>query len=194
MSNLEKQSSHQEKERNPEAIEAAGKEQREHLKQEIERAAAITSERDHDAATAQLEALKQAKSSESVKEAHSRREASPAERRQGPITRKQLDLRFKRTMKVIQEDLPPTGRAFSKFIHAKPVEKVSDFLGSTIARPNALLAGAIGAFALTLAIYIFAKNMGYRLSGFEPIAAFAIGWIIGLLYDYLKVMITGKKS
>lgn len=194
MSSLEKQPNHNEKSRDSEAIEAIGKEHREHLKQELEHATSEkTSERDQDTASAQLEALKQAKESEKLKPTHHRRESSPAERR-GPITRKQLDARFKHTMKAVQDDLSPSSRAFSKFIHVKPIEKASDIIGSTVARPNALLAGAIGAFALTLAIYIFAKNMGYKLSGFEPIAAFGTGWVLGLLYDYFRIMITGKKG
>jgi hypothetical protein len=97
-------------------------------------------------------------------------------------------------MKTVQEDLSPTSRAFSKFIHVKPIEKASDIVGSTIARPNALLAGAVCAFVLTLAVYVFAKNMGYKLSGFETIAAFVVGWVLGILYDYFRIMITGKKG
>jgi hypothetical protein len=42
-------------------------------------------------------------------------------------------------------------------------------------------------------VYLIAKNLGYVLSGFETIGAFAIGWIIGVLYDYFRVMVTGKK-
>ena len=79
-------------------------------------------------------------------------------------------------------------------IHHKAVEQTSELLGSTIARPNAILAGAIGAFVITLAIYLIAKNFGYRLSGSESIAGFVVGWIIGLLFDYFRVMITGKRS
>lgn len=195
MSNLEKQSVNHEQSHHSIDIEAEGKKQREHLKQELEQAVSeTTSERDRDSTTAQVEALKQAGSSEELKTIHSKNHtSSPAERR-GPITKKQLDARFKHTMKAVQDDLPPVSRNFSKFIHSKPIEKASDAIGNTIARPNALLAGAIGAFALTLAIYIFAKNMGYRLSGFEPIAAFLTGWILGLLYDYFRIMITGKKN
>ncbi|HRN90324.1 MAG TPA: hypothetical protein PK543_01410, partial [Candidatus Saccharibacteria bacterium] len=75
----------------------------------------------------------------------------------------------------------------------KTVEKVSDVVGSTVARPNAVLSGAVSAFILTLAVYIVAKTIGYRLSGFETIAAFIVGWTIGILYDYLRILITGKK-
>ena len=96
-------------------------------------------------------------------------------------------------MKYIQDEMPSAQRSFSRIIHNKTVEKTSDLLGATLARPNALLAGSIGAFSLTLAIYIFTKTAGYTLSGFEPIAAFLIGWVLGFLYDYIRVMVTGKR-
>ncbi|HRQ86619.1 MAG TPA: hypothetical protein PLY16_00745 [Candidatus Saccharibacteria bacterium] len=100
---------------------------------------------------------------------------------------------FKRQMGRIQTEMKPTERAFSKFIHNKTVEKMSDAVGATIARPNAILSGAIMAFVAVLVVYIVAKNLGYVLSGFETIGAFIVGWIIGVVYDYLRLIITGKK-
>jgi len=110
-----------------------------------------------------------------------------------PVNKKQKEASFKRQMKEVQAELPPSSRAFSKVIHNKAIEKTSEVVGSTIARPNAILAGAMAAFFLTLAVYVVAKNIGYALSGFETIAAFIIGWIIGIIYDYLRVLFTGKK-
>ena len=193
MSKHENQPASHEQSHTNEALEKVGIEQREHLREELEKASSKESERDTDITSVQREALVNAASSEKVNHEQTHRESSPAERR-GPITKKQLDARFNDTMQAVREELSPQARTFSKLIHNKAVEKTSDVIGNTIARPNALLAGAIGAFVLTLAIYLFAKNMGYRLSGFEPIAAFLIGWVIGLLYDYFKVMITGKKQ
>lgn len=121
------------------------------------------------------------------------KKAEPTIKRRGSISKKQKEASFKRQMKEIQAKEPPVSRAFSKVIHNKAVEKTSDVVGSTIARPNAILAGAFTAFVLTLAVYVTAKIIGYELSGFETIAAFIIGWVIGIVYDYLRVVITGKK-
>lgn len=140
---------------------------------------------------AQNEALEIASTVNEVRHPH--HEASPAEKRHSPITKRQLNHEFQETMTHVQAEMPRTQRTFSKFIHNQGIEKASDFLGATIARPNALLAGAIGAFTLTLFIYLFAKNIGYQLSGFEPIAAFILGWIVGSLYDYFRIMVTGKR-
>jgi len=144
---------------------------------------------------ARVEALENAISVEAggkEKDTNSR-DASPAVRR-GSIGKSQKDASYKRTMKHVQAELSPISRTFSKIIHAKAIEKTSEVIGSTIARPNAMLAGAVSAFILTLGVYVMAKTLGYQLSGFETIGAFIIGWLLGITYDYLHVLITGKKS
>jgi hypothetical protein len=118
---------------------------------------------------------------------------TPTPRRRGGISKKEKAASYKKHMKQMQAELPASQRAFSKVIHAPVVEKTSEFVGATVARPNAILSGAVAAFVLVLAVYLIAKNFGYVLSGFETIGAFIIGWVIGILYDYFKVLVTGKK-
>jgi hypothetical protein len=145
------------------------------------------------AETARVEALDTAISVE----AGGKEKKSGSEHKQpqglGPVGKKLKETSFKRQMKEVQTELSPTARTFSKVIHNKTVEKASDVVGSTIARPNAILAGSVSAFVLTLAVYVIAKNIGYQLSGFETIAAFIVGWVIGTVYDYLRLIVTGKK-
>lgn len=112
----------------------------------------------------------------------------------GFISKSQKEVSFNRTMKHVQAELSPGSRMFSKFIHIKAVDHISEILCSTIARPNAILAGNMSAFLIILGVYILAKNIGYQLSGFETICSFIVGWIIGVIYDYLRVLITGKNS
>ena len=66
-------------------------------------------------------------------------------------------------------------------------------VGGTIARPNAILSGSVSAFLLTLAVYLVARFNGYPLSGAETIASFIFGWLLGLIYDYLRILLLGKK-
>ncbi|MEK7153424.1 MAG: hypothetical protein AAB834_05730 [Patescibacteria group bacterium] len=194
MSGIESKSEEiHERERSPDFSKHSNHEHLDKLREHVEKHDHALSDKEKDLADARASAIEKASSQESIKEPERPREASPAERR-GPITSRQLDKQFDHTMEYVREDLSVSSRTFSKIIHNKAVEKTSDFLATTIVRPNAMLAGAIGAFALTLGIYLFAKTMGYKLSGFEPIAAFIIGWIIGQLYDYFRVMITGKKD
>ena len=140
---------------------------------------------------ARLEALETAASIES-KNIEKEQKKSPTGR--GSINKRQKEKSFKQTMNQVQKELPPSKRVFSKIIHNNYNEKTSDIIGSTVARPNALFAGAFVAFILTILTYTVAKTMGYALSGFETIGAFIVGWMVGISYDYLKVLITGKKS
>lgn len=143
---------------------------------------------------AKIEALKAAVSVEKGGAEKTKQPAHQAPiRRRGVISKKDKAASFKKHMQHVQQELPPIQRAFSKLIHNLVVEKTSEVVGSTVARPNAILAGAVVAFFAVLAVYLVAKNLGYVLSGFETIAAFAVGWTLGVLYDYLRVMITGKK-
>jgi hypothetical protein len=103
------------------------------------------------------------------------------------------DQSYNQTMKSIERELSGPGRAFSKVIHNKTVEKVSDSVGSTIARPNAILSGSVCAFLLVLVLYLIARYQGFSLTGFETIGAFVLGWIIGILIDFFKAMISGKR-
>lgn len=147
-------------------------------------------------AAARVEALKQAVSVEAGSAEKKSKEASssPAKRRHGVVSKKERQASYNKHMKTLQSELPPAQRAFSKVIHNPVVEKTSEVVGSTVARPNAILAGAIVAFIAVLAVYLTAKHFGYVLSGFETIGAFIVGWVLGLLYDFFRVMVTGKKA
>lgn len=114
--------------------------------------------------------------------------------RRGPIDKKTREKSYKQTVSRIQGELPVASRTFSKIIHNKAVEATSEALANTVARPNAILAGAVAAFILTLLTYVVAKTLGYKLSGSETIVSFTVGWLIGLIYDYFRLLITGKKS
>lgn len=124
------------------------------------------------------------------------KEVAPAEkRRDTPAQRRaKAKVSYKKTMKETQAHMKPAQRSFSKVIHNPAVEKTSEAVGSTVARPNAILVGSLSAFLFTLGLYLFAKYYGYPLKGSETIAAFILGWAVGLLFDYLRVMITGKKA
>lgn len=117
--------------------------------------------------------------------------AAPAIQR---VTKQQKEQEYTTTMNRVQTHLSAPSRAFSKVIHAPIIEKTSDVAGKTIARPNAILAGGISAFLLSGITYLLARTFGYPLSGFETIGTFTLGFIIGIVYDFLKVMVTGKKS
>lgn len=166
--------------------------------EQLEKKAESTPERNHEqqerqAEKAKVEALEKAVSVE-AKNNSEKEGSSRSSKRSSNLSRKAKEASFKAHMKRVQNELPPASRTFSKVIHNKAVERVSDAVGATVARPNAILSGAIFAFVLVLAVYIVAKTLGYPLSGFETIGAFIVGWVIGIIYDYIKALITGHSS
>lgn len=111
-----------------------------------------------------------------------------------PTSKQQKDTEYKKTMKSVQHDLSKPSRAFSKVIHQPAVEKTSDAVGTTVARPNAILAGSFTAFVAISGVYLLANYNGFRLSGFETIAAFAAGWIVGVVLDLLRVAFKRRRA
>jgi hypothetical protein len=105
------------------------------------------------------------------------RQVSTSERKQS----------YKRTMARIQREMSPLSRGFSKVIHQPVVEDASQTIGSTLARPDAILAGSATAFVFTLGMYLIARTYGITLSGFETIAGFVLGWVLGIIFDYARV-------
>ncbi len=164
--------------------------QQERLKENVERS---VEKKSHESVEdARKEALEQAGKAEREQK-KAEKESSPAERR-GPSSKKEKDASFDATMSEIRTHMSAPSRAFSAFIHNKTVEKVSDAVGGTIARPNAIVSGAGFAFLFTLVIYLIARYNGYPISGSETIASFALGWIVGLLFDYVRVLVLGKSK
>lgn len=164
-----------------------------HIEQAAEKAGIENGENAE--AKARNEALKEAVSVERGSAEKKTKEpvGSPAKRRHGVVSKKERKASYKRRMKTVQAELPPAQRAFSKVIHAPVIEKTSEVVGATIARPNAVLAGSMVAFFAVLLVYLLARHFGYTLSGFETIGAFIVGWLIGILFDFFRIMITGKK-
>jgi chromatin segregation and condensation protein Rec8/ScpA/Scc1 (kleisin family) len=100
---------------------------------------------------------------------------------------------FEQTMEEVRHDLPRSTRGFSHFIHNPVIERISEVLASTVARPDAILAGGITAFLAVLGLYFYAKYAGFSLQGSETIVAFVIGWLLGVVFDFFKTMFTGKR-
>lgn len=111
----------------------------------------------------------------------------------GAPSKKQLGQSFNNQMNNVRQELPLPQRAFSRLIHAKPIEVTAEFLEKTVARPNALLSGSIAAFLAVSTSYFVARYFGFQLSGFETIGAFILGWIIGIIYDYLTTLFSKSR-
>lgn len=109
------------------------------------------------------------------------------------ITKQDIALSYRKTMRSMQSQLSTPSRAFSKVIHNPVVEKTSDIVGNTVARPNLIIAGAIGAIA-SIVVYLLAKNYGYLLTGSETIVLFITGWVVGAVIEYARVGFGNRKK
>lgn len=197
MADLERIPESKEQKKDSRELEHIQQQQSERINQARHESLENNSEKSHETTNdIAHEAREQAKSRETDKVAKkAEREPASGERRKDRITSKsERTASYKKTMKQVESELSPIDRAFSKFIHNKTVERISDVAGATVARPNAILVGSITAFVFTLVIFLMARYYGYPLSGTETIAAFGLGWLVGLLFDYLKLEFTGGKS
>lgn len=101
---------------------------------------------------------------------------------------------YRETIEQVQKELPRSTRGFSRFIHAPAIERTSDIIATTIARPNALMAGGIAAFVLVLGVYSYAKYTGFTLQGSETIITFVLGWSVGVIFDIIRRIFTQNRD
>lgn len=174
-------------------LERAAGERREALRERVETKAERSGETSREHAHESRE-----RAHELAHEAHEHRaESEPvvaeqAERTPDVNPKAKRDEAFNETMASARAHMSPSARTFSKVIHQPAVERVSEVAGKTVARPNAVLGGSFTAFVVVLAVFLIARHYGYPLSGAETIVAFAGGWVLGIVFDYLRVMITGR--
>lgn len=181
------------RELNRDSLERQAQARREQLHEQVERRAEASREKAPDAHEAKKEAHEAAKAAEKERKINEK-QIAPAERRKERLVRnkKTLDASFNREMKEVRSHMSAPSRTFSKVIHNKAVDRTSEALGNTVARPNAILAGSLTALILTACLYTWAKYNGYPLSGFETIGAFIIGWLIGIIVDFVRITVTGR--
>jgi len=112
-------------------------------------------------------------------------------------TRKDKEHSFNTTMHHVRRQLSRSERQFSKFIHQPVVEKTSEVLGKTVARPSGVIGGTVAAFVGLLSVYSIARFAGFQLSGSEMPLLLGVGFIVGLLTEWVYKAgksIVGKRS
>ncbi len=90
---------------------------------------------------------------------------------------------YKKELHRIQGHLPKSQRAFSKVIHNRGVEAVSEVTGKTVARPSGLLGGGIVAFLGTLSLVLVSRHYGFSYNFFVFIALLIGGFFLGLIIE-----------
>ena len=115
-----------------------------------------------------------------AEKAKSKTEKSHESMADRPVSRREKNQIYTQTMKTIRHQLSPAEQSFSKLIHAKPVEVVSEVLEDTIFSNSFVWGGVIGAVLLGGIVYLAAISIGFQLSGGEFTLGLIIGGFIGL--------------
>lgn len=92
-------------------------------------------------------------------------------------------LNYTQTLRSIQRSLGPASRTFSKIIHTPAVEKTSEVLEKTVARPSVTVGATWTALIVGGIFYFTARAYGYALSGSELLFSFIVGAAIGLALE-----------
>ena len=101
-----------------------------------------------------------------------------------PLTKADKEHGFNTIMHHVRQNMSKPERTFSKIIHKPFVEKTSEALGKTIARPSGLAGAAVAAFVGLLSVYSIAKFAGFQLSGSEMPLLLAGGFLLGLFIEW----------
>ncbi|HOR23154.1 hypothetical protein KBB76_01165 [Candidatus Saccharibacteria bacterium] len=101
------------------------------------------------------------------------------------ISKTLKDLRYKSTLKETEKQLNTLERYASRVINNRVVDKYSEIGAKTIARPMGILTGTLCAIIGGTVIYIMAKKIGFSLPSTVLIFLYLLGFIIGLLVDFV---------
>jgi len=102
------------------------------------------------------------------------------------LVNKQLkDMAYLRAMTRVRKHLSLPSKAFSKVVHSKAVERPSEIIGNTVARPSGMLGGALVATIGSSALLWITKHYGYEYNYLAVILLFVIGLTLGLAMELL---------
>jgi hypothetical protein len=101
---------------------------------------------------------------------------------------------YQHTLASLQRSLTPVSRTFSKLIHTPAVEKTSETLEKTVARPSVTVGATWTALIVGGIFYFTARHFGYSLSGSEMLFSFIVGAVIGLLLEGFWRAARGRRS
>lgn len=92
---------------------------------------------------------------------------------------------YRHTLASLQHRLRPRQRSFSRFIHRPIIERASEVMASTIARPSVALGATVTAALVGGFFYISARRYGFQLSGSEFIVSLLAGGLLGFALEQI---------
>lgn len=104
------------------------------------------------------------------------------------------DHTYKRELTKIQNRLPKNSKRFSKVIHNKTIESISNAGAKTVARPSGLLGGSIVAFLGSLILYYMARHYGFRYNYLAMFMLFVAGFAAGAIIELFLWSFSRKRT
>lgn len=123
------------------------------------------------------------------------RHENNTEHRKHPIlVNKELkEMAYSRTMVRVRKRLSAPSRAFSRAVHSKALDKPSELIGSTVARPSSMLSGAIFTFIGTSLLLWITRKYGYEYNYLAIMFLFVGGAVIGVTAESVFKLVRRKR-
>lgn len=100
---------------------------------------------------------------------------------------------YKNLLAQTRSQLPAVSRQFSKVIHQKNIEALSNVSAQTVARPSGLLGGGIGALIGSITLLYYSKHYGFTYNYAFFFVMFLAGFAVGLLIEVLVRLLRRRK-
>lgn len=114
---------------------------------------------------------------------HASKRSEQAAHQPTTVTAYERSRSYRHTLSSLQHRLRPRQRSFSHFIHRPIIERTSDVVANTIARPSVTLGATITAALVGGFFYISARRYGFELSGSEFIVSLFVGGLLGFVIE-----------
>jgi flagellar biosynthesis GTPase FlhF len=182
---------HQHHEKGPEAvdIQEEAKRSQEHIDKAAE-AAEKAHKPEHQADQARHKAAQEALSGKDVSVEHQ----AHSETNSFGLERNLKSKAYAKSLERIRSQLSPSERTFSKVIHNPTVDKTSNLVGKTVARPSGFLGGSICALLGSIILIYTSKHYGFRYNYLLFIILFAGGYVIGSFIELLVWLAASRRQ
>lgn len=120
-------------------------------------------------------------------------EKKPASSHPALVNKQLKDMAYSRALVRTRKHLSIASRVFSKAVHSKILDRPSESIGKTIARPSSMMGGAIVAFIGTSLLLWITKKYGYEYNYLAAVLLFGIGMILGLVVESLFKLVKKRR-
>lgn len=101
---------------------------------------------------------------------------------------------YKQTLARTRKKLTKSDKTFSKIVHQKNIESISEVAANTVANPSGILGGGIVAFFGSSIVLFISRKIGFEVPPSIFIALFIVGFIVGFIIEKLLFKFVFKKS